>query len=232
MNKDVFEHLQDLHLVGSINMIQTDLFYHFKEMKIISLVIDDLKAFFHNSVNGTEWLEYINNDLHITNFEREFFIRQFQRVALVQFVESQSPFVQPYSYPENDYCLFNRFPHHQLIYPIIIMFKQNVECSCTLVWLINNSTYYFNDDFSSLKLNIQIHQDFENFTLKNCFKNLTALLLACNFTQKSKDCKNETQINTKRQSNPNGVFTHYIIFLWLKYIIKVYFHQIRYYSFV
>ena len=119
MNEHVFENVISLHLVGSINRIQIDLFVHFKKLKSITLIIDDLQAFFHNSI---DWISYLNKDVIIQNFTKEFFFYGFKRVSFVQFVETESPFVKSYIYPDKDLCIFRNFPHTQLVYPIIIMF--------------------------------------------------------------------------------------------------------------
>jgi hypothetical protein len=91
MNKHVFENIRSLHLVGSINRIQKDLFDHFKKLKSISLITDDLQAFFHNSI---EWVSYLNKDIIIQNFTRELFLNGYKIFSFVQFVETESPFVK------------------------------------------------------------------------------------------------------------------------------------------
>ena len=42
--------------------------------------------------------------------------------------------MRAYTYPDEDFCLFNEFPHSQMIAPVLILDKQ-MECSCSLRWL-------------------------------------------------------------------------------------------------
>jgi hypothetical protein len=50
---------------------------------------------------------------------------------------------EPYTYPDEDYCLFVNFPHDRLIYPILNM-GYSFNCTCSIMWLIQFTQVYIN----------------------------------------------------------------------------------------
>lgn len=78
-------------------------------------------------------------------------------------------------YPDEDICLFEKFPHQKLIYPFL---NKPIEYTCTALWLLKNTFVYktyLEKNFLGKFPNL-IEKDFQN------------KLESCNFTQKFKNC--------------------------------------------
>jgi hypothetical protein len=176
MNTFVFEHVEQLYLSGVIASIQNETFQHFKFFKIVSLNLENIREFFHL---GIEWVAYLNKGTMSK-----------KKIVLVEFVEESSFFKSVYKYPENDFCLFEKFPHANRVFPFLMPYE-TVECSCTIIWLLKNSSiftyeYLFNNRYL-----------FENFTnLNNTFhcvnekKKFMEMVEACKFQSRIEKCFN------------------------------------------
>ena len=82
---------------------------------------------------------YLNRDLNV-NINEMFDLRlKSDFIIIIQFTEWKDPYLTPYyMYPDEDLCLFDNFPHKQLVIPSFAISDDvtNFECSCTLTWLI------------------------------------------------------------------------------------------------
>ena len=88
---------------------------------------------------------YLNRDLNV-NINEMFDLRlKSDFIIIKQFTEWKDPYLTPYyMYPDEDLCLFDNFPHKQLVIPSFAISDDvtNFECSCTLTWLIQNHKIY------------------------------------------------------------------------------------------
>ena len=142
----------------------------------------------------------LNNDLNIDwKTNKRLFSKMQDRYVLLQFYDKQSELNSPYTYPNTDVCAFKHFPHKQLVYPSILLAEQ-IECTCTLVWLLS----YSNDDYFLMEEHYAKRQ--LGFTLKK-FLGLTARYCVnalnesdCDFEKLFAKCPNE-QIEMKSVSN-------------------------------
>lgn len=176
MNTFVFEHVEQLYLSGVIASIQNETFQHFNFFKIVSLNLENIREFFHL---GIEWVAHLNKGTMSK-----------KKIVLVEFVEESSFFKSVYKYPENDFCLFEKLPHANRVFPFLMPYE-TVECSCTIIWLLKNSSiftyeYLFNNRYL-----------FENFTnLNNTFhcvnekKKFMEMVEACKFQSRIEKCFN------------------------------------------
>jgi hypothetical protein len=200
LNKFIFKHMFSLEIIGSINRIEDDLFCSFKQIQILSLILDDLKSFFQN---GIEWMKHLNENLNST-----------KKMVFVRILENMSPFKREYQFPSEDLCLFKEFPHDQLIFPLISA-KKRRNCSCTVLWLLKNYDVFY----KSPQFRFFYGIDDEDLTMKYCS---LVSSTQCNFDEKFKYCGNITN----PQSNSLGVYHDFLQFEWLKLIINVYFQTI------
>ena len=138
VNKHVFKHMKYLHLFGIIEFIEIELFAHFKKIKYISISPQNFIQFMHRCL---EWTNHLNKDL-MANMSS--LTENKAKIITLEFYEEVDDLKQPYSYPNEDICLFKTFPHKRLIIPIIILGKLEAECSCSLIWLLQYSTYFIN----------------------------------------------------------------------------------------
>ena len=84
-----------------------------------------------------------------------------------------------YDFPEDDFCLFKNFPHNKLVRPIIST-KADLECSCTLLWLLKYKNIYTIDGVNPM----------ETDSTRSCMQksNFDQLVKECKFNTMLADC--------------------------------------------
>jgi hypothetical protein len=213
VNRFIFKNIFFLGILGSINRIEENLFESFKKIEDITISLDNLKSIYHN---GVKWMKHLNGDLNVTIENETDFNLHYKRTIIVELNENESPFKHEYEYPNEDLCLFKEFPHHQLVYPLIIN-KAKQPCSCTVLWL----TKYFKKIYNSSDyLKYFYAKNKETLTMSQCQLEANT---QCDFEEKFRNCEN---IITTHQGTHNGVYHDFLIFEWLKYVINVYFQTI------
>jgi hypothetical protein len=128
LNPLVFESVQSLTITGSISSIQSDLFKYFEQLSVISFFSDDLKSFFRRV--GIDWTTSLN-----TEFNQRFMVEFYDQNASNQ-----------YMYPDEDFCLFSKFPTKKNILPLL-NFVYLANCTSTIRWIL---TYYFSHNMVSV----------------------------------------------------------------------------------
>ena len=146
VNRHVFKYVYMLDLIGNSYHIQHDLFSYFKHIKVISLQVDNFETFVHN---GLEWTQYLQRNVNASRVGR---LKKFEKSLLLKIYEYSTFFVEPYAFPDKDLCLFKEFPHQQLVLPLVYS-DRLVECTCTLVWLVQYVYEYLSYLDSSFDLN-------------------------------------------------------------------------------
>ena len=228
LNVDKFacKNVKFLLIIGNINGIEKGLFKNFPILKFVSLKNDAFVNFFHS---GTEWMNSLNADLDVNLDNKHAFRRNVHRLISLEInVFRFFTFNTYYDFPNEDICLFRDFPHNQLVLPIITFgefVKKNLTCSCTLIWLLKNMEYFFENDFKKFDPNVIIQpdfqNDFDNITIRKCFReiNFTREYEACNFAQRFNNC----ELKKFKMYPSTGVFNLVYLVEWFQYIIDVYF---------
>jgi hypothetical protein len=134
-----------------VKKIQADVFKEMKKVKFIVLEIFNFKGFIHG--NGIEWMNYINYYACPANssslqFECDQQCLETLRslIVSIEIINSFAkkniypvtfyPNVQPYSFPDKDFCIFANYPHERGVLTIIEYDLPN--CTCTILWLYKN----------------------------------------------------------------------------------------------
>ena len=193
LNKDVFEHLSSLRYASSSSslLIQTSLFRPFKYMKLFELSVADLGEYVGRG--ELSWFGSLNSDVRIdlsSPGELSSEASQQKQLALGLVDLSRS-----YAFPDADFCLFKRFPHDQLVFPIVRT-RADLECSCTLVWLIQYWKYYSNlAELSTPSVSkCRLDDGFDQ------------LVQSCDFRNRVDDCDRE-QTSTMQESSSSSAIT-------------------------
>ena len=193
----IFKKLTYLVVSGSPYQIQVNLFEKFNQLEYLTLNIDNLQTFLHY---GIEW------SLHLNNANHKHIILHMSEISFSK--KSQ------YLYPDEDLCLFKMFPHKQLVIPSLdIVLSENVTCSCTIIWLIQNNARV--ENLSLFDFGIF----FRNSSVKHCMYNYKTRFRLCRFEENLKNCNltppsHSTQFLT--------VIRVFFLFEWLKLVIEVY----------
>ena len=219
MNKLVFSKAKTLVVHGIVYDIQTDLFASFKNIRYIVLKLNNLKNFLQS---GTKWVNYLNADINVNHSRLIKSNWILNRVVLIEMLTLEKIFRNDYDYPNEDICIFKEFPHNQLVYPVIQLEQSNHTCSCTVIWLIQYSKVYLNNDFTYYDDNIQaIYFDTDrNFAGRLCFHNndLQQQIKRCNFDDKFKSCRSK-----KYTPSEFGYMSTARFLKWIQYGLDVLF---------
>ena len=132
--------------------------------------------------------------------------------------------------------MFSSFPHKQLVVPIVVLATSTSECTCTLLWLLRYTKFYFNFNLFQYRDNIDTINTLDNnqTAVSVCFRtsNIHGLMESCNFTEKFNKCivnkaDNSVDYSTKTKfslfnENINLLYT----LKWFQYLIEVYIRTI------
>ena len=169
----VFKNLQYLTIIGAPSSLQTNLFGSFKKIEHLMLNMDNLKSFFQR---GLQWMSYLNEDLNLTKVNFDSFRQNSNRVVIVEISELNARYLtKAYTYPDEDICLFEHFPHQQLVIPSF-NFLTEFQCTCTLIWLIQNYKFF---NFQYVSNDMKIINNFE-FFIKD--RNVSQCLNTANYS--------------------------------------------------
>ncbi len=117
----MFRNLTILNIDGIINRIEADVFKNLKELRFLRIKSQNVKKIFSRD---NKWFQYLNKNDVIERFY--FFLHQlYENVTF-------------YSYPEEDFCFFKYFPHQRVVLPVLTPNSKS-KCSCTELFLIQNS---------------------------------------------------------------------------------------------
>jgi hypothetical protein len=212
INIQVFKNMIVLVNAGNIELIQSDLFMHFKKIRYLSLNIQNMKQFLQSS-GGVKWLKSLSalDNQRIPN----------KKVIVLEFTQISSFFNMIYSFPDADLCLYRDFPHENAIYPILNL-GETFECSCTILWLLKDDELFFGKNTRQQMLHLIANYPQLNytFTTRDC---LSLKSIECRFEQRLNNCA-EIKNNTQKW---NDIFVGDLGaihgFRTLQYIIQVYF---------
>lgn len=207
-SKILFENTQILGIRGTIKHIDANVFRGFLKLKEIQLNLLNLKTLIKQ---GIGWVKSINFDLkNMTDFKQK--NRRRVVLSLEQVFDNSFPFLDLYTYPEEDFCVFVDFPFDQMIFLSISLTKKPLDftkCSCTLIWIAGYYKYNNQiDDFDSLKINL-------SFYCKN--NNYSYYFDICNFDKKTRNClqnRNTDESNSMINVYENNIYDRNIIYTY------------------
>ena len=213
---NVFSNLNLLLINNSnIRYIQEDLFKYFTNLKYVNMQLTNFVEVI--SLNSySNWLASLNsnitvdlNDTNQVNENKKFFM---------EFTLTDKN--ELYDYPEKDFCLFKKFPHEKLVAPII-MTKDNLECTCTLLYLLK-----YKDIYNINGINVM-----DTPSVAKCLyaADFADMVKKCDFYTKLNECDKS---NKKKESSDGYLIATVVlgvlsgVFLVL-IVVAVYFFKIR-----
>ena len=223
VNPLIFKRIKTLVVQGLVYDMQTDLFAHFKKVKCVSLIIENIETFLHSG--GTKWMSYLNRDLNVDLSQLNKSQHVFNSVIVLQIMGSGANkllFNRGYVFPDKDICLFKEFPHKQLVYPGIFFEKETFKCTCTVIWLIRYTNVYRTSDYSAYESPIiSVYPAYyAKFSALNCLTDLVEQIRLCEFEKRFAKCNLSMHSPLSKQSNKSLSSTDFI--KWLQYIIEVF----------
>jgi hypothetical protein len=227
LNPLAFKAVKYLLIQGNLEYIEENLFENFNEITFISIKSDTLGNFFHR---GTKWLHCLNKNL---NTSQKFDANIHKLISIEFDVQGWFFYNKYYTFPNEDICLFKSFPHSRFVLPLIVFSPLRLEqnsveekCSCTLIWLVQKYKYYFNANFTTRNLYVNLlpaNKDyFDNVTLGECVRNepyFNERFESCNFSRLWKNCD---EFRTFKIVTLSGVNNFVLLLKWFQYVIEVY----------
>ena len=242
-NKEVFSNIKNMRIKGTIVNIHKDTFSSMKSMKKLVFFLANLREFFHS---GTEWFDSLKNNLK-SNFSDTYLNFSDEDIMKIYFLWDSVVSLDIYDYPNEDFCLFYKFPIQRLIVPILNQ-GRNYEifknCSCSIIWLlryskiflINNSVnkyFYYQNHYDSLvyRNSYSYFAEFYNdsflfianiYDIKNlCFlDDAEKEFIKCDFSKRLSYCENATKKSYETKDYIN-MYKLNENFLTAKFIISI-----------
>ena len=226
INPLVFKDMHSLVAQNTIVDIELDLFKHFKRLERVTLQLFNFKQLFHA---GNEWLSYLrysstSYDLNDDSID----FKQYTPMVVLFKHNTQTTFNIVYEYPDEDFCLFHRFPHEKIVYPVLDP-GSHINCSCTVLWLIQHTFTFFavekTDKYLANFYLDPIFNDIFRVSLENCLvdpayhKNFKL----CSFKERAENC-NKTRFKAADSSplfeiSSDNDFLYLV--KWLEFIFVV-----------
>jgi hypothetical protein len=177
LNKLVFSGLRSIQIYGELSEIQPQLFgSNFKNLRKIVLDLFNFDDFMRNE--NSDWMRSLG-----------FYGNESSKHEIILQLNDRN---EVFSYENKDICIFKHFPVKNRVYPIIKT-KQNLSCSCTLLWLIQSYKNFMN------KSQIQL---FRTKSVENC------LLSNQSFIERTQNCNLERKITNCKGSETENINTN------------------------
>ena len=148
INKYVFRNLEAINIWGVLNSIQGEIFIYLSKLRFVHINVQNFRQLLENR----NWWQFINFHINVDLNNLNIVKINLDQSILLEIVEKESnlksglSFTKAYTFPDEDFCLFRYFPHNRLVYPFIVS-GVNIECTCTIIWLIQYSHLYYTADY-------------------------------------------------------------------------------------
>lgn len=143
LNNRVFENIKSLTIGGEVISIELGLLKSFKSLRSIYFQAHYIRRLFHR---GIDWIQDLNCDLSVdlTTANKSLSDKYITlNLAIAMKSNNYNPVLSSTSselFPNEDFCLYEKFPFRQLI--ILFFTKLNMNNSCTYKWLTQYYYYY------------------------------------------------------------------------------------------
>ncbi len=188
LNKNVFENTELFAFeFDNIFGLDDDIFKSFKKIRKIQFAEGD----FNGLLNNTKWLNSINSDISV-NLDKQAEILAYQNRSVAIYIEGNGNWL---NYSNEIFCQLKDFPHTSLVYFIIFDQNNDIECTCSVYWMIQ---YRYRLNVSS-----DILKDIQSDSVHKCYdQNFEKNVKACNFKERIEKCvsKNPLEIQLEEKN--------------------------------
>jgi hypothetical protein len=214
LNLNIFEHAKSLFLIGILTNIEMELLGNFTNLKVIVFKVNNLNEFFQQD---NKWMNCLNMKVNV-NLSNSNEIKQQLKlnkmfILSIYHTKAFQSFIDFYSYPDEDICLFKDFPHSHLVFPLVYPDKK-LECTCTLAWL-HLYAFYLKSNFLNEVYSVSGEENQTNI-YSDCNQNFAKNL--CNFDEIFLKCNIKSFKHDSKGLFRNDVDLMFII-KWLEYIL-------------
>ena len=220
VHRQLFRNAENIIICCYIYSIHELMLDNFNKLKTILLKLDTFDLNFNI---GFKWLHFLNKDINVRDSLQVSWAER-NRAVFVYFTDIEFAFKKFYTYPDRDLCFFSEFPLHRLVYPVLTSLSPiRIECTCTVMWLIQFSKYVMTPNYTRFYEDIST----QYFAVQHCFqrgdKYISSKIRECNFTERLSNC-----FEKKRHLQLHGWSLRILLFdyKWIKFVIEVYFQPI------
>lgn len=198
IDPDIFQTIYSLEVSNDIVNIEAGLFRPLRNLKTIFFDLVNVRYLFGK---GLTWLESINVDVkvNLTNLtdylqhrDTSFFIQTFAPASLDD--EYYAKFI--YTYLEEDFCWFVKFPFESLLF-LDIYHNCTNGCSCTKYWLLKHVKLL--ENFPNIRF-----YPYSKIKLPSTFVDYKSQSNECNFTHRVQLC--QKPISPQSISSPWSIY--------------------------
>ena len=185
LDKFVFKNLYIFRILNSyLRDVQTDLFKSFSYLKLFEIRIFNFEEFITTNSNNNTWISNLNTNVSV-DLTNQIDFDNNKEYKMIFYLTDLN---ETYLYPEEDFCFFKDFPHARLVVPKINT-KTDLECTCTLLFLLQYKSLYQEGSLN----------DLDTSSVNKCLNdpNFDQLVLNCDFEWRIRSlCLGETSTTT------------------------------------
>ena len=220
-NPNIFKSIRLIHIVGSLNSIENELFLSFRDLEKIAIPISDFKRIAHKQ--GIDWMRNMNNgisiDLDKSNFTRykshqiRFKFITLHQYAGYDFYKMVYKSLKPIEvmFPDEDFCLYEKYPFNQLV--ILVIDNNDLiyddRLTCTFIWL-SQYNKLINDTFGDNISNVSSISLDDYYIFKDEKNNL---INDCKFQERLSKC-DKSKFFSRSSKQTNKLSFSEVMFLW------------------
>ena len=192
LNKDIFKKTKSIDISGILNGIQDDLFKSIDDLKILRIRTENVKNLF---AKNNKWLQYLN--FYLKPVDPDTKNEEILAKSLMLIIYQSFNRVTYYDYPNEDICLFSKFPHNKIVWPQLRP-NNKYKCHCTEIFLTQYSIkyadliHYYSNQVTTNYMLYQYYMDvLTDIKFTKCCKNylhFTQLVSMCDFTSRLSKC--------------------------------------------
>ena len=180
LEQKIFYALSSISLLNLELVSIEDIVFRHIQINMLTLKLNNLGDFFSKSDNN--WLSYYN---YKNKIDFKDCIKITNKIDMDHSLQSLIKLESNYTYPDEHFCSFAKFPHHNLVFPVIKS-PVRLKCTCTLIWLLQNYRFeqYLNKDIQTENAIVtdSVQDCVENFDFYNKKCDLKAKLESCGIT--------------------------------------------------
>ena len=141
LNPWIFKKLQEISLIGQVNMIDGSSLSELKYLNTIIFVKDNYRDMIHK--NGIKWIRELNRnlDVNLSDFRQLKSVYGNKIMIEINFYSYIPETRLSKLFPDKDLCLYKDFPFNQLVILMEIIFDNKVfdivksrDYTCTYLW--------------------------------------------------------------------------------------------------
>ena len=192
INPDVFKFVRTVQVFGDLKRVETKCFKSLRNLKSLIFELNNLEEFVKDNLNWT-------NNLRQTTFNKSTLGKPFKEIFVHLSDKNET-----YEFPDRDLCYLKQFPNQKYIFPVVKT-KPDLNCSCSLYWLIRNWSVYQRVPSSVIMMTRSLEKCLN--TSQNFFNKSIEL---CNFEKRFNQCSNGNRSILNLESdgkNNRQVFT-------------------------